>query len=70
MAKRTVLRLELMDDRVIRVEDVTPGLNIRIRDVAMSPDGRLHILTDHGDGRVLRVEPWEPPPEPMEEADD
>ena len=29
----------------------------RIRDVQQGPDGLLYVVTDEGDGRVLRVVP-------------
>ena len=56
LAKRRLLRLELVGDRVVRVEELLGGLDVRLRDIAMSPDGKLHVLTDTGDGRLLRIE--------------
>jgi aldose sugar dehydrogenase len=52
-----LVRLVLRDG-VVRVEERYLGdLRFRIRDVQQSADGLLYLLTDHGDGRVLRVSP-------------
>ena len=32
-------------------------LGARIRDVRMGPDGAVWVLTDHTDGRILRLVP-------------
>jgi aldose sugar dehydrogenase len=50
-------RLELDGNKVRREERLLQGLNERIRDVRVGPDGLIYLLTDSGDGRILRVEP-------------
>ena len=50
-------RLELDGSKVVREERLLRGLNERIRDVRVGPDGLIYLLTDSPDGRVLRVEP-------------
>ncbi len=55
-----VSRLELDGERVVREERILEGLDRRIRDVRQGPDGYLYLLTDEGDGKVLRLEPTQP----------
>jgi glucose/arabinose dehydrogenase len=52
-----LVRLTLKDGRVAREERYLADLGERIRDVRQGPDGLLYLLTDSGDGRVLRVVP-------------
>jgi glucose/arabinose dehydrogenase len=51
------VRLTLKDGRVAREERYLADLGERIRDVRQGPDGLVYLLTDSGDGRVLRVLP-------------
>lgn len=57
LARKRLLRLELHGDRIVRVEELLGELDARLRDVTMGPDGRLYLLTDTGDSRLLRVGP-------------
>jgi glucose/arabinose dehydrogenase len=50
-------RLELDGEKVIKEERLLQNLGERIRDVRQGPDGALWLLTDSGNGRVLRVTP-------------
>jgi aldose sugar dehydrogenase len=50
-------RLELKGDKVVKEERLLQALRERIRDVRQGPDGALYLLTDNGDGRILRVSP-------------
>ena len=52
-----LVRLTLKDGRVAREERYLGDLRERIRDVRQGPDGLLYLLTDSGDGRILRVLP-------------
>jgi glucose/arabinose dehydrogenase len=53
-----LVRLELENGRVAREERYEEGgLGTRIRDVRQGPDGLVYVLTDEGNGRVLRVLP-------------
>lgn len=52
-----VSRLILDGDKVVREERILDGFDERIRHVRQGPDGYLYLLTDDGDGRILRVEP-------------
>ncbi len=53
---RSLVRLELAGDRVVREERFLTDRLGRIRDVRQGPDGWLYLLTDHSDGQIVRVE--------------
>lgn len=50
-------RLELEDDKVVKEERLLQGAVGRIRDVRVSPEGDVYLLTDESDGAVVRLEP-------------
>jgi glucose/arabinose dehydrogenase len=52
-----LVRLELDGEKVTKEERLLQNLGERIRDVRQGPDGALWLLTDSGNGRVLRVTP-------------
>ena len=51
-----LVRLSTEGDHVTGEERLLTGL-VRMRHVVQGPDGRLYILTDEADGRVLRLDP-------------
>jgi glucose/arabinose dehydrogenase len=55
-----LVRLTLEGERVVREERYFAKLDERIRDVRQGPDGLLYLLTDHRNGRLLRVLPVAP----------
>jgi aldose sugar dehydrogenase len=55
-----LVRLTLADGQVTGEERYLGDLGERIRDVRQGPDGRLYLLTDSRDGRILRVLPVAP----------
>ncbi len=57
LSGEVLVRLELEGDRVIHEERLLEDFDERIRDVRQGPDGFLYILTDSGDGQLLRLEP-------------
>lgn len=57
LAGQMLARLELDGEKVGKEERLLTGLRERIRDVRQGPDGAIWLLTDSGDGRVLRVVP-------------
>uniref|UniRef100_UPI0035AF9C1C PQQ-dependent sugar dehydrogenase n=1 Tax=Hylemonella sp. TaxID=2066020 RepID=UPI0035AF9C1C len=55
-----LIRLELAqpyDGAVRRETRLLPDLGERVRDVRQGPDGYIYLLTDHPEGRLLRLEP-------------
>lgn len=50
-----LVRLELKGEKVVKEERLLQKLNRRVRDVRQGPDGYLYLLTDSGDGSILRV---------------
>jgi glucose/arabinose dehydrogenase len=52
-----LVRLEIDSEKVTREERLLQGLGERIRDVRQGPDGALWLLTDNGNGRILRLVP-------------
>jgi glucose/arabinose dehydrogenase len=45
------------DGEELRREWLLTELKQRIRDVRQGPDGLLYVLTDEGEGALLRIEP-------------
>lgn len=54
---RTLHRLEVDGERVVREEPLLEDLKENIRDVRDGPDGLLYLLTDNSAGRIWRLEP-------------
>jgi len=50
-------RVRLRGETVLGQEELLEDLGERIRDVRDGPDGYLYVLTDSGDGRLIRLEP-------------
>ncbi|MFI9652772.1 PQQ-dependent sugar dehydrogenase [Guyparkeria halopsychrophila] len=57
LAKRHLARLPLDGERVVREDRWLEEREWRIRDVETGPDGALWVITDHADGRLLRLTP-------------
>lgn len=57
LAGQVLVRLELDGNKVSHEERLLDDLGERIRDVRQGPDGKLWLLTDNTDGRVLRLDP-------------
>ena len=55
LAGEMLVRLELDGEKVTREERLLTNLRERIRDVRQGPDGAIWLLTDSGNGRVLRL---------------
>lgn len=54
---RLLVRLELDGERVVHEERLLRNELGRIRDVRQGPDGYLYLLTDAGNGKLVRLEP-------------
>jgi aldose sugar dehydrogenase len=55
LANESLMRVAIDGARVAEVERIEVGR--RVRDVQVAPDGALWLVTDHGDGEVLRLTP-------------
>ena len=54
---RLLVRLELEDGGVVHEERLLAGQLGRIRDVRSGPDGAVWLLTDEGNGMLIRITP-------------
>lgn len=59
LRSQLLARLELDGEQVIAEERLLENAIGRIRDVEVSPDGFLYLLTDESDGALYRLEPAE-----------
>ncbi|GGB51949.1 dehydrogenase [Roseibium aquae] len=57
LAGQHLARLDLDGTTVAGEEKLLAALGERIRDVRQGPDGAIYVLTDSGDGRLLRLTP-------------
>jgi glucose/arabinose dehydrogenase len=53
---QALIRLELRGNEVVHEERLLERLDARIRDVRQGPDGYLYVLTDEGNGQLLRLD--------------
>ena len=53
---QALIRLTLDGRKVVGEERLLETLAVRVRDVRQGPDGWLYIVTDGGDGRIIRLE--------------
>jgi glucose/arabinose dehydrogenase len=56
LAGQALWRIQLRGNEVVQREPLLTELGERIRDVRQGPDEWLYVLTDSGNGRVLRLE--------------
>jgi glucose/arabinose dehydrogenase len=52
-----LVRLKLAGGRVTREDRYVIAPGERVRDVVQGPDGLVYVLTDHPQGRIVRLEP-------------
>jgi glucose/arabinose dehydrogenase len=57
LAAGLLVRLEVSGAKIGKEERLLQNLRERIRDVRQGPDGALYVVTDSGNGRVLRLAP-------------
>ena len=57
LAERSVRRVPMVNGQPGPQEVLFQELGERMRDVRVGPDGAVYLLTDHPQGRVLRVVP-------------
>ncbi|MBB5752821.1 PQQ-dependent sugar dehydrogenase [Prosthecomicrobium pneumaticum] len=59
LKSQLLVRLDVEDGRIVGEERLFEGRFGRIRDVRQGPDGALYMVTDSGDGAVIRIGPAE-----------
>ena len=57
LADHALIRLSLDGNNIVAEERLLQDLGARIRDVRVSGDGAVYVLTDADDGKLLRVAP-------------
>jgi glucose/arabinose dehydrogenase len=57
LAYRRLVRLTLDGEQIVGEERLLGELDVRIRDVRAAADGKLYVLTDETNGRLLRITP-------------
>ncbi len=57
LAGRALVRLRLQGEKIVHEERMLSGSIGRVRDVRIGPDGLIYVLSDHGSGALMRVEP-------------
>ena len=57
LAAQILVRLTLDGEKVTGEERLLRGINERIRDVRVGPDGAIYLAVDNYSGRILRVAP-------------
>ncbi|MGO1071731.1 PQQ-dependent sugar dehydrogenase [Lysobacter sp. CA199] len=57
LADGSLIRLTLEGDKIVKEERLLKPLGWRIRDVRVSADGKVYVLTDEDEGKLLRLDP-------------
>ena len=57
LADGSLIRLSLDGDKITGEERLLKDLGARIRDVRVASDGKVYVLTDETDGKLLRLDP-------------
>jgi glucose/arabinose dehydrogenase len=57
LASTALVRLELEGETVKAEERLLENLGLRIRDVVEGPDGSIYVITDEGNGEILKLAP-------------
>ncbi|UHQ21181.1 PQQ-dependent sugar dehydrogenase [Lysobacter sp. 5GHs7-4] len=57
LADGSLIRLSLDGDKIVKEERLLKELGLRIRDVRVGADGKVYVLTDEKDGKLLRLDP-------------
>lgn len=57
LVSEMLVRMTVSGERVTGEERLLKEVGERIRDVRQGPDGLIYLLTDSGDGRILRLRP-------------
>lgn len=55
LSKGNLWRIELVDNQVVSLEELFVNDRVRLRNAVVSPRGKLFLLTDEEDGKIIRV---------------
>lgn len=55
LSQGSLWRLVVRGESVLRVEELFTNERVRLRKVAQSPQGKLYLLTDEADGKIIRI---------------
>ena len=55
LVESNLIRLSLRGDEIVGEERLLTDLGARIRDVRVARDGSVYVLTDEGDGKLLKL---------------
>jgi len=55
LSRGSLTRLTLQENRVVAIEALFVDQPLRLRNVTLSPDGEIYLLTDERAGRILRL---------------
>lgn len=61
LVARQLVRLEVNGETIVKEERLLGGMGNRVRAISAGPDGGLYVLTDAGNGMLLKIDP--PPKE-------
>jgi glucose/arabinose dehydrogenase len=56
LAERNLIRLTLDGNKIVGEERLLNEIGERVRDVRVSADGKVYVLTDEDDGKIWRIE--------------
>lgn len=56
LVSQDIRRIDL-DGNGIVIGETSIGIDARVRDVSVSPDGHVYVLTDESDGALIRLDP-------------
>src|SRR5690606_24434979 len=57
LAQRNLIRLSLDGDRIAGEERLLDEIGERVRDVRVGSDGKVYVVTDEPDGKLLQIPP-------------
>lgn len=55
LSKGSLWRIQLEENTVLRMEELFVNDRVRLRKCVVSPRGKLYLLTDEDDGKIIRV---------------
>lgn len=56
LSRGSLWRLEIQGHKVLTAQELFTQERIRLRNVKMSPAGKIYLLTDEANGRILRID--------------